>query len=192
MIPGRTLHRLAAALCSPMFCDRVVEPLLADFQHELEITRGFRRLRILAGGYGAFWWAFGTHALSVWAHELCRMSWRDVLPFPGVLAIVMVSLSVSHAWVTTGSVMNARFDQVDTKNLWLMLPVFVLQRWIRLESSVGAFAVHAAAFAGFALLVNAMVVLRPFMRGGMAFAVFCVVMILVQKKNSIVEAPHRD
>lgn len=64
--------------------------------------------------------------------------------------------------------------------------------WIRLESSVGAFAVHAAAFAGFALLVNAMVVLRPFMRGGMAFAVFCVVMILVQKKNSIVEAPHRD
>ena len=123
---------------------------------------------------------------------MSRMSWRDALPFPGVLAIVMVSLSVSRAWVTTGSIMNARFDQVDTRNLWLMLPVFVLQRWIRLESSISAFAIHAAVFAAFALLIDGLVVLRPFMRGGTAFAVFCVVIILVQKKNSVVEASHRD
>jgi hypothetical protein len=167
--------------------------LVADLQHEwLNASGLLPRALILGYGYGAFWRAFGSHALRSWSHEILRISWRDAFPFPGVLAVVMVSLSLAHAWVTTGSVMNARFDQIDTRNLWLMLPVFVLQRWIRIESGIRALAVHAMAFAAFALLLQKMVVLRPFMRGGTAFAVFVVVMVLVQLKKSVVDATHRD
>ena len=192
MIPGRLLHRLAVAVCSAAFCERVVEPLLADVQHEWQQAAGLRRVWNLASGYTAFCSALGWHLVRSWGHDIFSMSWRDAVPFPGVLAVFTVSLSLSHAWVTTGSIVNARFDQIDTRNLWLMLPVFMLQRWIRIESGGRAIAVHAAAFAMFALLLEQLVGLRPFMRGGTAFLVYVVVMVLVQLKKSVVEAPHRD
>jgi hypothetical protein len=168
----------------------VVEPLLADLQDECQQARRFRRMAALGSGYAAFWRIFGGHALRSWGSELAQMRWRDALPFPGVLAIVVVCLSLSHAWIKTGSILNARFDQVDTRNLWLMVPVFVLQRWVPIESGIRALAIHAAAFGAFALLLERLVMLRPFTKGGAAFVVFCVVIILVQKKNSIVETPH--
>jgi hypothetical protein len=193
MIPGRALHRLAIALCSPAFCEQVVEPLLADFQHEcLRAIGRWRRLLTLVSGYGAFWRTFGAHALRAWGHEIRRMTWRDAFPYPGVLAVFTVCLSLSHAWVTTGSVLKARFDQVDTKNLWLMLPVFVIHRWLPVHSGMRALNVHAVAFGVFALFLGRMVELRPFMRGGAAFLVYIVVMVLVQSKKSVVEPAHRD
>lgn len=191
MIPGRALHRLAVALCSPVFCGRVVEPLLADFQHEwLHATGQWRRMGVLASGYGAFWCTFGAHALRAWGHEIRQMTWRDAFPYPGVLAIFTVCLSFSHAWVRTGSVLNARFDQIDTHNLWLMLPVLVIHRWLPVNSGIRAFAVHAVAFGLFAFFLQETVALHPFMRGGTAFTVYIVVMVLVQLKKSVVEPSH--
>ena len=191
MMPGRLLHRIAIALCSRAFCQRVVEPLLADLQHEWSQATGLHRLEALASGYAAFWRAFGSHALRAWVHEIVCMSWRDAFPFPGVLGVFTVSLSLSHAWVTTGSILNARFDQIDMRNLWLMLPVFVIHRWLPVDSGIRALAVHAVAFGAFAVLLEKMVALRPFMRGGTAFLVYLVVMVVVQAKKSVVEAPDR-
>lgn len=193
MIPGRALHRLAAALCSPAFCARVVEPLLADFQYEWSNASGHvRRTLTLVGGYAAFWRTFGAHAFRAWGHEIRHMTWRDAFPYPGVLAVFTACLSLSHAWVTTGSVLNARFDRIDTKHLWLMLPVFVIHRWLPVQSGIRALNVHAVAFGVFALFLGRMVELRPYMRGGAAFVVYLVVMVLVQSNKSVVEAPHRD
>jgi hypothetical protein len=193
MIPGRALHRLAVGLCSRAFCERVVEPLLADFQHEwLSAPRRWHRLLTLVSGYAAFWRTFGLHALRAWGLEIRQITWRDAFPYPGVLAVFTVCLSISHAWVTTGSVLNARFDQIDTKNLWLMLPVFVIHRWLPVHSGIRALNVHAVAFGVFAFFLGRMTELRPFMRGGAAFLVYVLVMVLVQSKRSVVEAPHRD
>jgi len=193
MIPGRALHRLATTFCSRAFCERAMEPLLADFQHEWLSANGYlRRTLTLVSGYAAFWRAFGTHGLRAWGDEIRQMTWRDALAYPGVLAVFTVCLSLSQAWIRTGSVLNARFDQIDTKNLWLMLPVFVIHRWLPVNSGMRALNVHAVAFGVFAFLLGRMVELRPFMRGGTAFLVYVVVMVLVQSKKSVVEPAHRD
>lgn len=190
MIPGRTLHRVAKALCSPQFCESVVEPLLADLQYEWQQASGLRRITVVVSGYAAFWWAFSTNALRSWGSELARMKWRDAFPFPGVLALFTVSLSFSYAWVKTGSILNARFDQIDTRNLWLMLPVFVIHRWLPIDSGIRALAIHAVAFVTFWRILDSIGELRPLMRGGTAFVIYLIVMVLVQQKKSIVKASY--
>ena len=84
--------------------------------------------------------------------------------------------------------MNARFDQIDTRNMWVLLPMCLLHRWLPVLSSVRAFAIHAVVFAAAAVFLNALVELRPVLRGGEAFAVYFVVMMLVQEKKSIIKA----
>ena len=39
MMPGRTLHRLAARLCSAKTLERIVEPAIADLQKEYADAR---------------------------------------------------------------------------------------------------------------------------------------------------------
>jgi hypothetical protein len=55
MIPGRTLHRLAALLCSPKTLERAVEPAIADLQKEYGAGEGHhaRRVWVLLRGYAA-------------------------------------------------------------------------------------------------------------------------------------------
>lgn len=54
MIPGRTLHRLAAQLCSAKTLERVVEPAIADLQKEYAgVGRASRRVWVLLAGYAA-------------------------------------------------------------------------------------------------------------------------------------------
>ena len=56
MIPGRTLHRLAAHICSAKTLEQVVEPAIADFQREY-VSAGrssaLRRAWVLFDGYFA-------------------------------------------------------------------------------------------------------------------------------------------
>jgi hypothetical protein len=54
MMPGRTLHRLAARICSAQTLERVVEPAIADVQKEYaaaEFNSAFWRTRVLLVGY---------------------------------------------------------------------------------------------------------------------------------------------
>src|SRR5688500_839172 len=68
MIPGRTLHRLAARVCSGRTLERVVEPAIADLQKEfLDVnqTNVFRSVTVLVGGYVAILKVIVMCALSV-------------------------------------------------------------------------------------------------------------------------------
>jgi len=56
MMPGSTLHRVAARICSRKTLERVVEPTIADFQKEFasaSATDLLRRTWILLSGYSA-------------------------------------------------------------------------------------------------------------------------------------------
>jgi hypothetical protein len=59
MAVGDTLHRIARRGCSSELCDQVLEPAIADLQHEYAHV-GRARLRPLLGGYAAFWWSFAS------------------------------------------------------------------------------------------------------------------------------------
>ena len=48
MIPGRILHRLAAAVCSAKTLERVVEPAIADLQKEHAQALDVRRRTLSA------------------------------------------------------------------------------------------------------------------------------------------------
>ena len=56
MIPGRTLHRLAAAVCTAKSLERVVEPAIADLQQEYAEAAArpaVQRMVVLISGYEA-------------------------------------------------------------------------------------------------------------------------------------------
>lgn len=68
MMPGRTLHRLAARVCSPTTLERIVEPAIADLQKEWAgspAADASRRLRILLSGYVAILKVMAICALTV-------------------------------------------------------------------------------------------------------------------------------
>jgi hypothetical protein len=57
MMPSRSLHRLAARLCTPMAVERIVEPAIADLQKEYANAAtgrtNVRRAQMLLAGYAA-------------------------------------------------------------------------------------------------------------------------------------------
>jgi hypothetical protein len=59
MAVGDTLHRIARGGCSSELCSRVLEPAIADLQHQYAQSRR-AWLRPLLGGYAAFWWSFAS------------------------------------------------------------------------------------------------------------------------------------
>jgi hypothetical protein len=69
MAVGDTLHRIARNVCSSDLCSRVLEPAIADLQHDHPHAHGTAgRLRALLAGYAAFWrslaWCVGRDAVS--------------------------------------------------------------------------------------------------------------------------------
>ena len=185
MIPGSTLHRLAKLLCSEDFRHRVVEAQLADFQHEWANASGIgQRVTILARGYGAFWWALGSSVGNAWRREILALSWRDAFPFPGVLAITIVSIMLAEKWVRTGGFSGVRFDSIDTRYMWPMVPLALVQRYWPTLRGVRGFAVHAALFYILALPLSRTDILREQMRGGIPFVVLLVILTVLQPRKS--------
>jgi hypothetical protein len=69
MAVGDTLHRIARNVGSADLCSRVLDPSIADLQHDYaRASRPAERLRTLVGGYAAFWrslaWCVGRDAVS--------------------------------------------------------------------------------------------------------------------------------
>jgi hypothetical protein len=185
MIPGWFLRRLAKRACSQDFHHRVVEAQLADFQHEWASTSGAgQRVMILARGYGAFWCALGSSVLSGLRREILAVTWRDAFPFPGVLAIVVVSINLAERWVRTGGISGIRFDSIDTRYMWPMVPLALVQRCWPTLRGVRGFAVHAALFYMFALPLSRTDILREQMRGLIPFVVLLAILTIVQRKKT--------
>jgi hypothetical protein len=71
---GERLRGLAARLCSADTLDRLVDPLIADMQHECAAADGRRggRAWVRLRGYAAFWTALALHAVLVAGDHLAR------------------------------------------------------------------------------------------------------------------------
>jgi hypothetical protein len=193
MIPGRTLHRLAEFLSSPEFCRHVVEPLLADFQHEWRHVSGLsRRARALASGYGAFWCSLGIHALNVWMSEMAGLTWRDAVPFPVAYILLIVATEFAATWAHTGTIWHG---PIDTRVLWATVPLVFVQRWIPATGSLRSLAVYMTIAIPAAKVLLSVQELRPLLRGWVPLMLYVVAVILVQPKNrcakaSVIEPPH--
>ena len=113
MIPGRTLHRLAACVCSARTLERVIEPAIADLQKEYQgadASRMWRRARILLAGYSAIVKAIAICTLSVSADAderralIATLTWSCLImaAATGLLLLPPLSLverSVSSEYV---------------------------------------------------------------------------------------------
>ena len=74
-LPGHRLREVARKFCSPATLERVVDPIVADMQHEWTdararspLTRGYTRLR----GYAAFTRALALHVVLTASRHLVR------------------------------------------------------------------------------------------------------------------------
>jgi lipopolysaccharide export LptBFGC system permease protein LptF len=82
MMPGRTLHRLAARICSANTLERVVEPAIADFQKEYAdagLHSPLMRARVLLSGYAGVWEGIAMTALEMSPVETDRRALRRAL-----------------------------------------------------------------------------------------------------------------
>ena len=109
MMPGRTLHRLAALVCSAKTLERVVEPAIADLQKEYESAESYsrlRRVRVLVGGYAAILEVMlmcalqGPASTDEEGRVLVRTLVWSVAFVVGVTALLMLPplLNIDHAW----------------------------------------------------------------------------------------------
>ena len=101
MIPGRALHRVAAALCSAKTLERAVEPAIADLQREYGIVAGntVSRLWVLITGYGAILKVIVICALSVSIEtDDERRALVRTLAWCGAMVTVMVVLLMLPPW----------------------------------------------------------------------------------------------
>ena len=121
MIPGRTLHRLAAALCSDGIRERVVDALLADVQHEWLHGSTFRgRLLIVVRCWASFWFALAACLAYDIRHDIAGFTKRVLVPGARVSFWVVVWLIVlgGRSWVRDGNVESEEL----WRNLKLMSP----------------------------------------------------------------------
>ncbi len=107
MIPGHLLHRVAVVVCSPAFCDHVVEPLLADLQHEW-VEASTLRIRTSAciHGYASFWVALAGGLINDARFDFSGFKSRVAIPlaFMGLMAGLVLIGSGARSWVETGRV----------------------------------------------------------------------------------------
>jgi hypothetical protein len=115
-MPGRFLHRLAHG-CSDRVRLNVLEPLIADFQHEWSVGHSLAGGIVLLGrGYGAFWrsfvWCFACDAVS---RESSEFRHRAAAAF-----VLAVAATAALEWLvihTNSTVRNLVMRNI--KYLWL-------------------------------------------------------------------------
>src|SRR5687767_14488304 len=90
MIPGRTLHRLAAHICSTHTLEQIVEPAIADFQKEYATADKSVRGLALIRGYAAILKVMAICALRV-PFTNGRGFDRDQVALTVVWSLVLIS-----------------------------------------------------------------------------------------------------
>ena len=127
MIPGRTLHRIAAALIPQETRERVIDAQLADFQHEwLSATSLKVRLAVLLHGYAAFWWILPVCGF----RSARRETMQTLLQAIAVLAFVAMVASLiagAGSWVRAGAISWSEMWKAGTNaEMLTMAPWMVL------------------------------------------------------------------
>ena len=197
MIPGGALHRLASALCSAGMRERVVDALLADFQHEWRhAATTLGRLRVVVRCWSSFWIALAACLAHDVRHDIAGFTRRVVTPVAWVVFWVTVGLIMvgGRSWVRDGTVDDAEFR----RNITLMsayLPAMVIafyrnkvsehRSWRGLLWSIvlmGAFLAARELFSEYRFILG-------WAAGSCVSASWT---FLVRKEPSVVETPHRD
>jgi hypothetical protein len=103
MMPGRTLHRVAKALCSVEIRERVIDALIADCQHEwLSAANSTGRVSAVARCWASFWISLAGCLAHDVRHDIFGFARRVVAPavcaaFLLFLGMSTYSLSVKRA-----------------------------------------------------------------------------------------------
>src|SRR5471032_1635805 len=105
MTPGFLLRRIARVVCPADLCQHVLDPAIADLQHDHGRARSTGRLRALAGGYAAFWQSLGwCVVIDARSRESREFNVRAVAAFTiTVAALAAVEELMMHASLTTRS-----------------------------------------------------------------------------------------
>jgi hypothetical protein len=197
MMPGRLLHRLATAWCSADMRERVVEPLLADCQHEwLGASTLGGRLSAVARCWAAFWIALAGCLAHDMRHDMDGFAKRVVAPvgMAGFWVTVFLIMVGGRSWVRDGRVDEAELSR-NVRLMSAYLPALAIyfyrnkiseyRSWAGLACSIGLMIAFLAArerFSEFRFILG-------WAAGACVSASWT---FLVKKEPSVVEAPHRD
>jgi hypothetical protein len=128
MSPGACLRRWANRMCSPRTMERLIDPLIADLQHEYEEANRagptWRGRVALVRGYLAFWRVLALHVPRLWLNRTVRelaIAERPALVRAVVAAAVTMAL-VTALLVAPPAQAMARSDKFPVWLLVLLLP----------------------------------------------------------------------
>ena len=127
MIPGRALHRFAAAICSSRTLERVVEPAIADLQTELLAPfRGhvWQRGWMLLSGYSAVVKVIAICALSAPAAASERDAVARTFAWSAAMVVMVAALlMVPPLYAFSGPITGWYAMSTLTQGLPLAIPI---------------------------------------------------------------------
>lgn len=124
MTIGRRLYQLANSVCSARTMEQLIEPVIADLQHEhgrvKASPQALRTGLVLLRGYSAFWTVLTVHVPAMWLHRTVsgfRASHRESFSravVPAAITMVMVSAALIAEPAR-------RIGQPDVPAAWLLI-----------------------------------------------------------------------
>ncbi len=92
MRPGTTLLKIAPLLFNTRFIASVVQPTIADLQSEFDAADAAcaKRLRVLFGGYAAFWTLIVLAPFASWSDNRSDLATARLVVASAVVALLMV------------------------------------------------------------------------------------------------------
>jgi len=124
MTTGRRLRQWANRVCSARTMEQLIDPVIADLQHEYERTKAtgqvLRAGFVLLRGHCAFWTVMMVHVPAIWLHRTIggfRASYQESFIRAVVPAVItMVALSVALVAAPAQSI-----NQRDPLGIWLLI-----------------------------------------------------------------------
>ena len=124
MTTGRRLQQWAKRVCSARTMEQLIDPVIADLQHEYARTKATRQMLrariVLLRGYCAFWIVLAVHVPAMWLHRTIRglrtlyeESFNGAV-MPAVIAMVIVSVALI-------AVPAKRSNQDGLLGIWLLV-----------------------------------------------------------------------
>jgi hypothetical protein len=118
------LARIAQHMVSPEAHQRVLLPLLADYQHELGRTVGpVARARVRLGWLVAFWWSLAVEGMRAGRLHLARNAWGTTEDERNTTRVLLRCLLLSVAWLVLLIVLSCSLRGApDRTGTQLLLP----------------------------------------------------------------------
>jgi hypothetical protein len=124
MTTGRLLRKWAKRVCSARTMEQLIDPVIADLQHEYARTKATRQMLragiVLLRGYCAFWIVLAVHLPTMWLHRTirglrtsCKESFNGAV-MPAVIAMVIVNVALIAAPAQ-------RSNQHGLLGIWLLV-----------------------------------------------------------------------